>query len=42
MNIFSNLSKPSVKEFTVRVSFIELYNEELKDLLRDNDTVPLR
>lgn len=29
--------KPTVSESTVRISFIELYNEEMKDLLSDSN-----
>ena len=39
--IFEQLESTGV-EFTVRVSFLELYNEELKDLLAEDKTKQLR
>ena len=32
-HLFEELEKQKVQEFSVRVSFLELYNEELFDLL---------
>lgn len=39
--IFERLNNSSV-EFSVKVSYLEIYNEELHDLFQDGDRVPLR
>jgi len=36
-HLFDELRLLEVQEYTVRVSFLELYNEELFDLLSPND-----
>lgn len=36
-NLFAELSKLSIRtEYTVRTSFVEIHNEEVHDLFRDN------
>lgn len=40
-SIFEHLAKAKT-EFSARISLLELYNEELIDLLADNDEKPLR
>ena len=35
--LFDNLHKTNATEWSVRVSFLELYNEEIFDLLSGND-----
>jgi centromeric protein E len=36
MDIFNNISKAQDRIFLVRASFLEIYNEEVRDLLSDN------
>ena len=36
--IFKNIKNYSDKQFLVRVSFVEIYNEEVRDLLNKNIT----
>ncbi|VDM33505.1 unnamed protein product [Toxocara canis] len=37
MHIFTELDRQKVEEYSVRVSYVELYNEELYDLLSRSD-----
>lgn len=41
-HIFDELNKLSRVETIVKVSYIELYNEEIRDLLSDDETSLLR
>ncbi|KAE8215739.1 hypothetical protein CF327_g1017 [Tilletia walkeri] len=36
--VFRNIAEDNAREFLVRVSYLELYNEQLKDLLADRPT----
>ncbi|CAH0547643.1 unnamed protein product [Brassicogethes aeneus] len=40
INLFEELELIQNSKYTVRVSFLELYNEEVRDLLTDDDRVP--
>ena len=37
-SIFQNIKKDQNKEFKLKVSYLEIYNEQVKDLLNDNPT----